>query len=335
MEISDLLLLSFVSKNMKKLIKSSQMCRFSRISSVDYSSDPKGNINVYMESKHNWCKQVMRIQKHEEVNNDYFKLNVSGKMMDFRIQERYNDLVAASFHSYDKVSVVESIHTYFLDFFGDSIEYWWRASGHKHVVPQLQNVSASACVLDTNDGTQMRNLENFFSSSPVFKHVELFEKPGPLNPDSKFYQAESVDIVQRGTTVTAILRHFQGRQAVVYCDQCKMLDFKEFVERWRSGEAFQKLEFLEFRTSYDGVNQNRLLNAIRVKHIDATKTPPTHILPKVLAFPGECETTDPIISHTYVVRKSDNRVASVLFERRTFSFGVWDKTEEEFLKMVQ
>ncbi|PIC55288.1 hypothetical protein B9Z55_000627 [Caenorhabditis nigoni] len=44
--------------------------------------------------------------------------------------------------------------------------------------------------------------------------------------------------------------------------------------------------------------------------------------------------TDPITSHIYVVRESDNRVASVLIQGRKFRFGVWDKTEEEFLKMT-
>ncbi|PIC48339.1 hypothetical protein B9Z55_007348 [Caenorhabditis nigoni] len=44
--------------------------------------------------------------------------------------------------------------------------------------------------------------------------------------------------------------------------------------------------------------------------------------------------TDPITSYTYVVRETDNRVASVLIQGGTFSFGVWDKTEEEFLRMM-
>ncbi|CAO4370709.1 unnamed protein product [Caenorhabditis nigoni] len=281
MEISDLLLLSFVSRNMKKLIKSSQMCRFSRISSVTYYSDPTEHTNVYMESKHNWCKQIMNIQKHEEVNNDYFTLNVSGKMMDFRIHERHSYLVAY-FHLCDKVNVIESIHTYFHDFFGDSMEYSWKAFGHKHVVPQLHNVSASAIIFDTKGDFQMTNLDNFFSSSPVFKCVELsiWTKPGPLNPDSKFYQAESVEINQREKTVPAILRHFQGRQAFVECDECGIIDFKEFVDRWKSGEAFQKLEYLTVKF-YGGIHNNKLMNEIVAKHIDAAKIPPTHMLPKV------------------------------------------------------
>ncbi|PIC39223.1 hypothetical protein B9Z55_010979 [Caenorhabditis nigoni] len=321
---------------MKKLIKLSQMCRFSRISSVDYSSDPKGLTDVHIEFKHDYREHIMRIWEYEEADNDYFKLNVSGKIIDFRIHERYSYPVA-SFHSYDKVSVIKSIHNYFLDFFGDSIEYWWKAVGYKHVVPQLQNVSASAIIFDTDKDFPIRKFENFFFSSPVFKNIELFflTKPEPLNPDSKFYQAESVDIDQHEHTVPAILRHFQGRQAFVRCHKCETLELKEFVDRWKSGESFRKLEYLEFNILHGRVNQNQLLNAIGAKHIDVTKTPPTHMLPKVFVSFGKKETTDPIISHTYVVRESDNRVASVLFERRTFSFGVWDKTEEEFLEMVQ
>ncbi|ULU09890.1 hypothetical protein L3Y34_014335 [Caenorhabditis briggsae] len=81
---------------------------------------------------------------------------------------------------------------------------------------------------------------------------------------------------------------------------------------------------------------NRFLDAIGLKHIDKTKQPPTHTLPKTynMHFKHAKPNTDPITSHTYVVRATDNRVASIMIQRKKLWFGVWDKTEEEFLRMM-
>ncbi|PIC19293.1 hypothetical protein B9Z55_024893 [Caenorhabditis nigoni] len=43
----------------------------------------------------------------------------------------------------------------------------------------------------------------------------------------------------------------------------------------------------------------------------------------------------PITSCTYVVRETDKHVASVLIQGDIFRFGVWDMTEEEFLRMIE
>ncbi|UMM28170.1 hypothetical protein L5515_011127 [Caenorhabditis briggsae] len=160
----------------------------------------------------------------------------------------------------------------------------------------------------------------------------------PFNPESKFYQAESIQTGQEGPSFPDILRHFQGRQATLTCEKGERFDLIEFVNRWKSGEAFQKLEHLDFKKLSSAFlpSQDQFLNAIAAQYIDATKKPPSHTLPKV--YDRYCSLisskTYTIVSHTYVVRESDNRVASVLIEQETLRFGVWDKTEEEFLRMM-
>ncbi|CAP35125.2 Protein CBG17462 [Caenorhabditis briggsae] len=86
--------LSFVSKNMKTLIKSSQIVRFKSIIRVMYQSAfvdkrivsiPFKTQSIMGTGDNLRMEEIMGIyDHHEESENDYFQLNVSGKMIDFR-----------------------------------------------------------------------------------------------------------------------------------------------------------------------------------------------------------------------------------------------------------
>ncbi|CAO4369354.1 unnamed protein product [Caenorhabditis nigoni] len=82
MDASDLFLLSFVSKNMKKLMKCSQKKRFKRINTIRFDNRG-GRLFVYIPFK-NFYDEILEISEHEDTKKDYFQLNVSGKMIDFR-----------------------------------------------------------------------------------------------------------------------------------------------------------------------------------------------------------------------------------------------------------
>ncbi|PIC44179.1 hypothetical protein B9Z55_004635 [Caenorhabditis nigoni] len=185
----------------------------------------------------------------------------------------------------------------------------------------------------------MATVDNFFSSHPVLKSIELgYWAKESLSPESesKLYQAESIRISQYDRKLPPILRNFQGKRTTLDCYLCEASDLIEFVNRWKSGEAYQKLEYLKIRILREefGIPLDETLNSIGAQHIDATRKPPAHTLPKLFIEYAFEPMTNPITSHSYVVRESDNRVASVLIEGKTLSFGVWDKTEEEFLSMV-
>ncbi|PIC55495.1 hypothetical protein B9Z55_000748 [Caenorhabditis nigoni] len=338
---------------MKKFIKLSQMNRFKSIKSIEYECDRTDQPWVHVYHR-NTEESIIQIIKRGEDVNGYFQLNVSGKIIDFRFIYGHRYPIA-SYQPSDKEQVFEFIHNYLLDFFGNSVEYNWQAMDFKirqgvfiPSIPQLSNVPL--CVYmhlfpdrfpsifqrRPTEFLHMDQVENFFSSSPVLKSIKMSVLLGnqSFNPDSKFYQSESIEIRQDKLSAPAILRHFQGRQAVIECVEHKTSHLIEFVNRWKSGEAFQKLEYLKiemFRTP-----RSRFLNAIGLKHIDATKQPPTLIFPKVYNWPcfSDRPNTDPITSHMYVVRATDNRVASIMIRRKKLWFGVWDKTEEEFLRMM-
>ncbi|CAO4368786.1 unnamed protein product [Caenorhabditis nigoni] len=319
---------------MLKLIKSSQAKRFKCIPRIGFEMQ-KEHPTVYVSSES--TNDVMMISSNisEDLKNDYFQLNVSGKIINFEFVTCGFPIVA--FNQCDKEVVLTSIHNYFLDLFGNTIEYEWTITDCKLVVPRVPHSSLILTFWTTGiDEENMERFENAIPSSTIIKHFEtIYWRPAAtLKPESEFYQAESIEIRQDNLTVPVNLRYFQGRQASFRCSRCRISNLVEFTNRWKSGEAFQRLEYLEIIILDENIVLNEILNDIGVKYIDATKTPPTHRLPKVYVGCSYQPNTDPITSHAYIVRETDNRVASISIERKTFSFGVWSKTEEEFLAMV-
>ncbi|CAO4368917.1 unnamed protein product [Caenorhabditis nigoni] len=143
MKTSNLFLLSFASKNMKKLIKSSQAKRLKSINHIVYG-DPslfglRNKREVYIPCMPEPDNIMELFERREEIENDYFRLNVAGKIMNFRLSDQ--NLLGAYFHPNDEESAIESIHKYFLDFFGDTVEHQWYQwiADDKDFIPYIPN----------------------------------------------------------------------------------------------------------------------------------------------------------------------------------------------------
>ncbi|CAO4386025.1 unnamed protein product [Caenorhabditis nigoni] len=307
-EYQDLYLLSFFSIKTKKLIKLTQNNRLKDIRYLRYTcNDTNKQPFVDITPKNDRREVLMKIMERQTNKNDYFQLNVSGKIIYFRISNKSEPLLIAYFDPDESRSVIESIHNHNLDFFGDSVEYLWRTDDYENIIPKLQSISTCVEVMDT--ALDYANLEHFFSESPDLKYIRFyaFGYMEPFSPRSKSYQTECVEV----------------------------LDLTEFVNRWKSGEFFQTFEHLSCKRYSTDLPQNEILNVIGAKHIDDTKTPPTYTVPKINSWTKPDTNTVPFISHTYVVRETDNHVASVLIREKTFRFGYWNMTEKEFLRMVK
>ncbi|PIC48341.1 hypothetical protein B9Z55_007349 [Caenorhabditis nigoni] len=243
--------------------------------------------------------------------------------------------LVSMFHEEEKEMVIQSIHNYFLDFFGNSMEYQWMARHYTYSIPRLRNLSScfDMTIVDL-EWEDDENLENFFAYCPVWKCINIYFPCmyDIFTPESKIHLAESVKIHEH--FATPILSHFKGKQLVINHTFCKFSELVEFVNKWKSGESFHKLEYLRIQKNLLEFPQTHFFNEIGAKYIPATRIPPIHTLLKVHVEDDRELNTDPIISHAYVVRETDNRVASVMIQGKTMSFGVWDMTEEEFLSMV-
>ncbi|PIC41917.1 hypothetical protein B9Z55_009167 [Caenorhabditis nigoni] len=279
---------------------------------------------------------IMTMSEDFDGTKHIFRLNVSGKKIGFRVSNEY-PIPEACFPPILKARAFKAIHNYISDFFGNTVVYQWIAKSYRFFIPQLPNLSLFVSMfVHPLENTEV--LETFFASYPEMKHIHIqWDELQLISPESKFYQAESIRITQyRSPTVHAFLRNFKGRQATLCDCECGFVELIKFMNRWRSGEGSRELEYLKIMTRSFSTNLNGVLNANWVKHIDAAKKPPTHSLTDLSTpEPDLKPNTDPIISHTYIVRESDNRVASISVKGWNFIFGVWKETEEEFLRMVE
>ncbi|PIC55541.1 hypothetical protein B9Z55_000772 [Caenorhabditis nigoni] len=351
----DLLLLSFVSKNMKKLIMSSQKKASKSIKSIDYQyRRTDGTCAVYLLDEIKPLEEyyprpsrtdddmIMKIVERDEDENGKVQFNVLGNLIDFRFDGEYKYPVV-SYQECDKESVFPLIHNHFLDIFGNSIEYHWVEQFWRYpedlfipFIPKLKNVSFNIGMNLDGHFSDVRNFKNFFSSSPVMKtiHLEVKTKMKQLGPGSKFYQAEYVYINTPRINGPNFLRHFRGKQIGINCNEYRTSKLIDFVNRWKSGEAFQNLEYVEINIGKVNRSLYTVLNEIGAKFIDAHRQPPAHTVYSLFNW-GNKYRTFPLTSHRYIVRETDNRVAYVDVMLGYFLFGVWDKTEEEFLRMLE
>ncbi|PIC41709.1 hypothetical protein B9Z55_009037 [Caenorhabditis nigoni] len=323
---------------MKKVIKSSQTKRFKSIVPnqqvkrivYDYGESHEGLVYIPIEPhfRHKsrwWSKETEEMSILKMVDRQ--DCNVAEKLIDY--ESGYHDnYPVVSFLPMNKESAIESIHNCLFNFFGDSVEYHWVARDHKLVIPTLQNLSVYLRI------ESLDNVCDTFPSSPVLKLMEnIYDMTNPFSPESNFYQTESIVLNLNNETLLKVLRYFQGRQAILTCSgSFEIGGLIEFVNRWKSGEALRKLEYLEVVLRFKNrFPKTEILDAIGVKRLDETKQPPSHTVPRICGWRYFDPNTDPINAHTYVVRETDNRVASISVRARSLRFGVWNETEEEFL----
>ncbi|PIC36274.1 hypothetical protein B9Z55_015333 [Caenorhabditis nigoni] len=314
---------------MKKLIQSSEMKRFKSIRIIDYNCLNKDQALVSISYKDS-NERLFAFAQYQKTNNDYFKLNLSGRMIHFRFTDG-NHCSMEDICSYEEGIAVKCLHNYFLGFFGNSMEYHWTTDEFGRI-PRIQNLSLC---LHWNLGDRRYVENDNYSSFPIKWLYLRCDRIKPISRNSKLYEAESIEVHQHIHTVPEFLRYFKGKQAFLTCDWCCFYDLIEFVKLWKSGKGFRKLEYLRIRIiGEDNLPQNFILNSMKAKHIDATKQAPVHSVPKAYARPDSGPNTDPIASHDYVVRGYDDRVASVFMQGKTFSFGVWNKKEDDFLRIM-
>ncbi|CAP31279.1 Protein CBG12276 [Caenorhabditis briggsae] len=221
MASSHLFLLSFVSKNMKALIKSSQVARFKNVIHIKYNCMETNQPDVEVFYRDAW-DPIVKIAE-EGTRTDGFQLTVSGKLIDFRI--------------------------FYL--------ILWSSKMIQMILKKL--ISGYRFMYGPFPEEKMSKM---FGRDARADHIKF-------SPESEFYQAESMKVDQYEHTIPAVLQHFQGRQAFIRCRYCKISDLIGFVNEWKTGKGFQRLEYLEIRIrSFDeGLPQNEILDGIGAKYI--------------------------------------------------------------------
>ncbi|CAO4369371.1 unnamed protein product [Caenorhabditis nigoni] len=148
---------------------------------------------------------------------------------------------------------------------------------------------------------------------------------------SGIHQIPSLLIRQSSSRSANIVLDFEGRQLRAEFTRIDTKTFFEFVDHWKSGRKFERLERLELVCRFAGFKDRVIYDGIGAKLLNQEKQPPAHTISK--SFPDN-KFTEPIVSQYYVVRQTDGHVASVLITQDAIKFGVWDRTEERFLQLA-
>ncbi|PIC52621.1 hypothetical protein B9Z55_000265 [Caenorhabditis nigoni] len=157
--------MSFVSKKIKELIKSSQALRFQSINRIVYGFSVNGLPVVYVP-----CPGGRIVTFVKQWDKKGFQLNISEKLIDFGILESSYCPVAFLAPS-DQESIIRSLHDYFLDFFGNTVEYCWNTKYNPDqeelFIPQLGNLTACSIQNEGGYGQSLKKSAAFFDKAPV------------------------------------------------------------------------------------------------------------------------------------------------------------------------
>ncbi|CAO4368798.1 unnamed protein product [Caenorhabditis nigoni] len=126
---------------MKNLIESSQTKRFKSIKRIMGEFDNTGEVIIPPISNNDYIMKTFE-ELEEDDKNDYFQLNLSGRIVDFLLPEHHDVPVpTATYHTRDKASVIESICKYCLDFFGAHLYYFWTTiEGKRFCSPNFDTI---------------------------------------------------------------------------------------------------------------------------------------------------------------------------------------------------
>ncbi|EFO84808.1 hypothetical protein CRE_03803 [Caenorhabditis remanei] len=344
MGYDDLFLISLCSKNTKRFVKFIQKSSSKNIAYIKCYARFEG-LSVTVVMRNNEFSPVLVLQPHSvpyfnSVGWQYIhQTEIAGRNFDVFLPVYGEFLRPTIFYdSDDGEEDVETIHSYICDLFGYDKEYRLEADGFFYteakLVSRLKNINITnfgfRAICDAED------IDSFFSASPNQKFVTgSIELCGELRENSEFYQTDIIDIYDNDSMTSGILKNFNGRKAFLSVKTIETSDITQLINRWKSNEEFQNLEFLtvQIRNLDASFDIDEIKSFCDVKELDPSNEP--------LVYKGEIEffgysllswKLTEFSSRGYVVRDSDQHVASVSIHEKQFVIAVWNITKKEFLE---
>lgn len=232
--------------------------------------------------------------------------------------------------------LLESIQDHSEKLFGNEKEYRLSlgVSSIDYILPRLRSVT-SGCVW-VYPVIEGKTVDDFCSASPFMEYLRIGEKViSRLEENSKLYGIKTLDIKEDNSMIIPdILHKFTGRQAFMCTSKIGNSDMIQFLNRWKSNEAFQNVEILSIvlQNVTDPIEPIEIKNSVGVKVLKTGDDAPEYHFKRRISSKSDVLSSGKFITFNYLVRDYDNRVASILIEEKIFIFGVWDLTENEFLE---
>ncbi|KAF1768718.1 hypothetical protein GCK72_000531 [Caenorhabditis remanei] len=338
MELIDILFLSFCSKKLKKSIESSIQSRLDKIISITYCSSKPANISISSSNSNN--KDFMKLVPREEGRNrPIVQMNLFGVDVDCCMATRNHPFFILC-NQQDIEQMLQTIHNYFRQFFGSSIEYHLE-HGSFNNVPRLENIRNSILYL-SNEEAAAQLLDEYLTLSPSQEHIRLYGHRGfEYENNLKLAQAKVLDIMTFGSRVGGLLKNFTGRQLFISGAILTDDDVIQFLNSWKSSQTLQNLEYLTiyretgiFQDLGIDLNPEKIRRNVDVKRFDPNQKMPIFRYDRRRIGLYKCESwqIEEFSSPHFIVRDADQHVASLEITTRGIQFASWKMTEEEVMR---
>ncbi|EFO90734.1 hypothetical protein CRE_08235 [Caenorhabditis remanei] len=326
MELIDILLLSFCSKKIKETIKSTMKSRFDKMIFITYSSTSPDEARI--SSSYNYKEFINLVSTKEAKDQSIVRMKLFGEDVDCCMATRDHPLFILC-NQQNGERMLQTIHNYFRGFFGLSIEYHLSCDCSNYV-PRLENINISRLAfLNRTTGAQL--LEQFLTVSLPQEYLQLVSINGfKYERNLKLVQTEIFDTVIPDSKAAEILNHFKGRHLFIRYAIITDDEVIQFLNSWKSNKTQQNLEYLSIRLGGEiDLNPENIMRNIGIKQFDPNQKMPIYRYDRRYPFHQCGWTTAELRSPNFIVRDTDQHVATLEITTRKIKFAAWKMTEEE------
>ncbi|KAF1768821.1 hypothetical protein GCK72_000634 [Caenorhabditis remanei] len=326
MELVDLLMMASCSQKLHRYMKSLMRSRFDKIFTITYEQRLSSCINISSSSSGD--EPFMSINgRNDFKGRPLIPLNLVRMDLQVSMPTRNHPLMILSDWEHQG-TLLTSIHNYFLDFFGSSIKYQLNVNNLIRPFSKLKNIACTDLSSDIG-------VAEFLMISPNQDFIGLTELGSPLlGRNLEFARTKVLDIGTMTCSADDILSNFEGRQLFIDNGILSDAAIIQFLNKWRSNEGYQNLEYFSITVCpfRHPLNPNRIMNSIPINRLDSSDKLPVCQVAKRDHYMKRTWGIHKFSSPNYIVRESDQHVASVMITESNITFAAWNMTENEFLE---
>uniref|UniRef100_A0A1I7U1P7 F-box domain-containing protein n=1 Tax=Caenorhabditis tropicalis TaxID=1561998 RepID=A0A1I7U1P7_9PELO len=329
MEISELLLLSFISKRTRNAIRQSRLKSMETCFKLgnDDGTDSLAYGIFYVGELGTHAIKWRIGEDSEDVKWEKVNINGHPSECSFDFSDGIPKLLIKDLIRTDFPFV---IHNYFCNLFRLSTEI--RVSAHFDTMkefPNIRNVHSLYIEPRIGEAGCMAKLNTLLSSIEISDHLEIYPPcQGRLSDDVRIWRIKRLSIVPVAWFFTGEnFLNFEGENLFVSCPDISSEDIRTFIREWIEGEKFVRVESILISgyrrpPGNEDLTTAQLLEGFESKRFDPERRPVVFKYPD--SMKRQCE-EDCMEFHDDldIERKTDGRLATVESIESAFVFIVW------------
>ncbi|KAF1768861.1 hypothetical protein GCK72_000674 [Caenorhabditis remanei] len=325
MELVDLLMVASCSQKFHRNMKSLMRSRFDKILTFTYESRVPSRINI--SSSNSGDDPFMSLRgRHDFKGRPPIPMNLLGMDLQVSMPTRNHPLMILSDLEHE-LTLLPSIHNYFLDFFGSSIKYQLNVYLLMPPFSKLKNISSTLLssyigVADFHDFLTISPNQDLIAPSDFRTHL--------LVSISEFSRTKVLDIGTMSCWADDILSNFEGRQLFINKGIISDTTIIQFLNKWRLNEGYQNLEYFSITVCpfRHPLNPNQIRDSIPIDRLYSSEQLPVYQVARKDPYQKHTWGIHKFSSPNYIVRETDQHVASIMITEDNITFAAWNMTEK-------